>query len=388
MLKNYAGGYVMKFIIKRNHLIDSVQDVMKAISSRTPIPILTGIKIVASNEGLTFTGSDSDISIESFIPKEEDGDEIVEVIQTGGVVLNARFFNEIVRKLPTDTVEVEVLNHNQTLIRSGQSEFNLNGLDFDEYPQLPQITEENSVSIPADLLKTIIKQTVFAVSSSETRPILTGVNWQIEDGILTCTATDSHRLATKQAPITIDSSETYHTVIPGKSLVELSKILEDSSEQVEMIITDNQILFKTKNILFFTRRLEGNYPDTSRLIPSDSKTEIILSAKEFLHTIDRASLLARSEKNNVVKMTMLEGNTIEISSTMPEVGNVIEQLKIDKMEGEAIKISFSAKYMMDALRILEDSKIVIHFTGAMRPFIIRSVDDDSLLQLILPVRTF
>jgi len=378
----------MKFIIQRNRLIDSVQDVMKAVSSRTTIPILTGIKIVASNQGITLTGSDSDISIESFIPKEENGDEIVEIKETGGIVLNAKFFGEIVRKLPMDFVEFEVQNHHQTIIRSGKAEFNLNGLDPDEYPHLPQISEDNVFSIPTDLLKSIIRQTVFAVSTSETRPILTGVNWQIENGKLTCTGTDSHRLAMRTAPIEIDPSETYNAVIPGKSLIELSKILDDSNNPVEIVMTDNQILFKSKNLLFFSRRLEGNYPDTSRLIPTDSKTELVLHAKEFLHAIDRASLLARGERNNVVKLVTLEEKTIEISSTTPEIGNVVEQISSESISGEELKISFSAKYMMEALRALEGTEIVIHFTGAMRPFVIRSVDDDSILQLILPVRTF
>jgi len=361
---------------------------MKAVSSRTTIPILTGIKIVASNQGITLTGSDSDISIESFIPKEENGDEIVEIKETGGIVLNAKFFGEIVRKLPMDFVEFEVQNHHQTIIRSGKAEFNLNGLDPDEYPHLPQISEDNVFSIPTDLLKSIIRQTVFAVSTSETRPILTGVNWQIENGKLTCTGTDSHRLAMRTAPIEIDPSETYNAVIPGKSLIELSKILDDSNNPVEIVMTDNQILFKSKNLLFFSRRLEGNYPDTSRLIPTDSKTELVLHAKEFLHAIDRASLLARGERNNVVKLVTLEEKTIEISSTTPEIGNVVEQISSESISGEELKISFSAKYMMEALRALEGTEIVIHFTGAMRPFVIRSVDDDSILQLILPVRTF
>ncbi|MBS4177601.1 DNA polymerase III subunit beta [Lederbergia citrea] len=378
----------MKFIIQRNRLIDSVQDVMKAVSSRTTIPILTGIKIIASEEGLTFTGSDSDISIESFIPTEEDGDELVEIKQTGGVVLNARFFGEIVRKLPMDSVEIEVLGQHQTIIKSGKAEFNLNGLDPDEYPHLPQISEENVFSIPTDLLKTLIRQTVFAVSTSETRPILTGVNWQIEEGVLTCIATDSHRLAMRSAPINFEQAEVCNAVIPGKSLIELSKILDDSSNPVEIVITDNQILFKSKNLLFFSRRLEGNYPDTSRLIPTDSKTELVLHAKDFLDAIDRASLLARGERNNVVKLATLEGKLIEISSTTPEIGNVVEHIQSQSIEGEELKISFSAKYMMDALKALEGTEIIISFTGAMRPFIIRSVNDDSILQLILPVRTF
>lgn len=378
----------MKFIIQRNHLVDSVQDVMKAVSSRTTIPILTGIKIVASEEGLTFTGSDSDISIESFIPKEEAGDELVEIKETGGIVLNAKFFGEIVKKLPMDTVEFEVVNHRQTIIKSGKAEFNLNGLDPDEYPHLPQIAEDKTFTIATDLLKSLIRQTVFAVSTSETRPILTGVNWQIENGLLVCTGTDSHRLARRSVPITLDDSENVQAVIPGKSLLELSKILDDSNDLVEIVITENQILFKSKHLLFFSRLLEGNYPDTSRLIPQESKTDITLHVKDFLHSIDRASLLARGERNNVVKLATLEGNSIEISSTTPEIGNVVEQVQCESITGEELKISFSAKYMMDALKALEDGDIVISFTGAMRPFIIRSVNDESILQLILPVRTF
>lgn len=378
----------MRFIIQRDSLLQSVQDVMKAVTSRTTIPILTGIKIVASEDGVTLTGSDSDISIESFIPKEEAGDEIVEIKRTGSIVLQARFFSEIVKKLPTDTVEIEVHNHLQTVIRSGKSEFNLNGLDAEEYPHLPQISEEHVFRIPTDLLKSLIRQTVFAVSTSETRPILTGVNWKVENNELICIATDSHRLALRKAKLEAENSENYNVVIPGKSLTELSKILDDSSDLVEIVITENQVLFKAKHLLFFSRLLEGNYPDTARLIPTESKTDVVVNTKEFLHAIDRASLLAREGRNNVVKFSTIEGGAIEVSSNTPEIGTVVEEIQSQSIEGEDLKISFSAKYMMDALKALEGTEIQISFTGAMRPFIIRPMHDDSILQLILPVRTY
>ena len=378
----------MRFIIQRDHLVQSVQDVMKAITSRTTIPILTGIKIVASEEGVTLTGSDSDISIESFIPKEEDDKEIIEIKQPGSIVLQARFFSEMVKKLPSDFVEIEVQNHLQTVIRSGNSEFDLIGLDAEEYPHLPQIEEENVFKIPTDLLKAMIRQTSFAVSTSETRPVLTGVNWKVENNELYCIATDSHRLAQRKAKIEMETPANYNVVIPGKSLNELSKILADNSESIEIVITENQILFKAKHLLFFSRLLEGNYPDTSRLIPSESKTDIVLHTKEFLHAIDRASLLAREGKNNVVKLMTLQDQLIEISSNTPEVGKVVEEMKGISMDGEELKISFSAKYMMDALRAIEGNEIKITFTGAMRPFVIYPINDDSTLQLILPVRTY
>ncbi|GAM13301.1 MULTISPECIES: DNA polymerase III subunit beta [Mesobacillus] len=378
----------MRFIIQRDSLLQSVQDVMKAVTSRTTIPILTGIKIVANEEGVTLTGSDSDISIESFIPKEEAGDEIVEIKQPGSIVLQARFFSEIVKKLPTDTVEIEVHNNLQTIIRSGKSEFNLNGLDAEEYPHLPQISEEHVFKIPTDLLKGLVRQTVFSVSTSETRPILTGVNWKVENNELICIATDSHRLALRKAKLDAESTGSYNVVIPGKSLTELSRILDDSSDSVDIVITENQVLFKAKHLLFYSRLLEGNYPDTGRLIPTESKTDVVVNTKEFLHAIDRASLLAREGRNNVVKFSTIEGGAIEVSSNTPEIGTVVEEIQSQSIDGEELKISFSAKYMMDALKALEGTEIQISFTGAMRPFVIRPLHDDSILQLILPVRTY
>jgi DNA polymerase-3 subunit beta len=378
----------MRFIIQRERLVQSVSDVMKAVTSRTTIPILTGIKIVATKDGVTLTGSDSDISIESFIPKEEDGDEIVEIKEPGAIVLQAKFFGEIVKKLPTDFVEMELQNQLQVVIRSGKSEFNLNGFDADEYPHLPQIEEEKVFRIPTDLLKTMIRQTVFAVSASETRPVLTGVNWKVGNNALLCIATDSHRLALRRAQIDLDMENSFNVVIPGKSLNELSKILDDHNDLVEIVVTENQILFKAKHLLFFSRLLEGNYPDTSRLIPTDSKTDVVVNTKDFLHAIDRASLLAREGRNNVVRLATLEDKTIEVSSNTPEIGKVIEELQSQEIEGEELKISFSAKYMIDALKTLEGPEIKISFTGAMRPFVIRPINDDSILQLILPVRTY
>ncbi len=389
MIKEKSGGNVMHFTIQRDRLIQGVQDVMKAVTSRTTIPILTGIKIIVDDEGVTLTGSDSDISIESFIPKEDDEEEIVEIHESGGVVLQAKFFHDIVKKLPMEIVEIEVVNHFQTVIRSGKAEFNLNGLDPAEYPHLPQISEENMFTIPSDILKTVIKQTVFAVSTTETRPILTGVNWKITNGELTCVATDSYRLAMRKVSIESKIDSEFNIVIPGKSLNELSKLLGDSNDVVEIVMTENQALFKMKDLLFYSRLLEGNYPNTAQLIPTISKTDISIGTKEFMQAIDRASLLARDGvNNNVVKLSTLENGLIEISSHSPEVGKVVEEVQSENVTGEELKISFSPKYMLDALKAFDDQEITIQFTGAMSPFIIQPVNDRSILQLILPVRTF
>lgn len=378
----------MKFIIERDQLITSVQDVMKAISSRTVIPILTGMKIEAKQHGITLTGSDSDISIESYIPAEDNGIVHVEQIEEGSVVLQAKYFPDIVRKLPEKTVEIEVDANLKVTIRSGKAEFNLNGQDAEEYPQLPNLQTDDSFEMPADLLKNLIKQTVFAVSTMETRPILTGVHFKLENNTLIFTATDSHRLAAREIPIKEAQTELPSAVVPGKSLNELNKILDDTEEMVEISVTNNQILFRTKHLNFLSRLLDGNYPETSRLIPEQSKTVIHVKTKELLSTIDRASLLAKEERNNVVRLTTKGDQLVEITSNSPEVGTVAEEVNVQSIEGEELKISFSSKYMIDALKAIEYEEVKIEFTGAMRPFIIRPANDDPITQLILPVRTY
>lgn len=388
-IANHHTPLAMKFTVTKPKLVEAVNHVMKAVSSRTTIPILTGIKITAGLDGITLTGSDSDVAIKSFIPLEEDGNENAKIEAAGNIVLQSRVFSELVRKLPDNQVDIEVDSRLIARITSGSSEFNLNGLDPEEYPSLPVISEENVVNVKKDLLKHVIRQTIFAVSASETRPVLTGVRWNIQNGKLDCVATDSHRLAQRVIPIEDGEGADYHNiVVPGKSLNELSKILDDNSDDtISIVITANQILFKTNNLQFFSRLLDGNYPDTDRLIPTESKTDVTVSTKDLLHAIERASLLAKEERNNVVKLRT-EQEQIEISSQSLELGRVFENLTADRIEGEELRISFSAKFMMDALSRIDAQNVKISFTGAMRPFIIHPVGDEGILMLILPVRTF
>ncbi|WP_332634399.1 DNA polymerase III subunit beta [Halalkalibacter flavus] len=379
----------MRFSINRDRFVHDVQNVAKAVSSRTTIPILTGIKIVAGNEGLTLTGSDSDVSIEVFIPKEEDGSEIVQIEEKGSIVLQARFFAEIVKKLPGTNVELIVQDQFATTIRSGSSVFNLNGLDPEEYPRLPQLEEDLLFRLPQDMLKNMIRQTVFAVSTQETRPVLTGVNLETEEGELICTATDSHRLAMRKATIekNDESLSFSNVVIPGKSLNELSKIIDDTNELIDVVVTENQILFKLKNLLFFSRLLEGKYPVTKSMIPTQSKTSLKLKTKPFLQTLERALLLSREGKNNVINLKTLDGGNVEITSISPEVGKVTENIETE-MQGEDMRISFNGKNIIDALKVIDSEEVNITFTGAMSPFVIRPIEHDHYLHLFSPVRTY
>lgn len=379
----------MHITVQRDKLSTAVSHVLKAVSTRTTMPILTGIKLKADEEGLTLTASDSDISIEVLIPPNEGEEWGVTVHQQGSVVLTARIFGEIVRKLPHDEIDLQVDERCMVTIRSGESEFTISGMSADEFPQLLQLEEGKVFSIPSDLLKTLIRQTVFAVSTSEMRPILTGVMWSLEQGELTFVSTDSHRLATRKALVECSPELRFHNVVvPGKSCNELVKILDDSRDLIDIVVGDNQIMVKVKHILFYSRLLEGTYPDTSRIIPQSSKTEMVVNAKDFLLAIERASLLSREGKSNIVRLSTVDEKSIEISSNAPEIGRVVERFHPLSISGEELKISFNARYMMEALRSMDNAEIRISFTGSMSPFVLKPTDNDWILHLILPVRTY
>ncbi|KIL39630.1 DNA polymerase III subunit beta [Gordoniibacillus kamchatkensis] len=378
----------MKLTVLKEHLNEAIGHVSKAISSRTTIPILTGIKIEASAAGLTLTASDTDISIQSFIPIESGETVVVELYAKGSVVLPAKFFAEIIRKLPSDRIQIEVGEQFQTIIKAGSSEIQIMGLDPEEYPLLPQIEEDKIIRLPSDLLKTMIRQTSFAVSTNETTPILTGVQWTIEGGKLKFVACDRHRLATREVSIDVDPEMKFHNiVISGRTLNELNKILPEQNTLIDIVIADNQVLFKMHAILFYTRILDGTYPDTSKLIPQSYQSELVVNTKELADSIDRAYLLSREDKTNIVRMTMNEDESIEISSSSSELGKLTEQLKLHKLKGELLKISFNSKYMLDALKVMDSDFIHIGFTGAMQPIIMKPEENANLLQLILPYRT-
>jgi DNA polymerase-3 subunit beta len=378
----------MKLTILKDHLNESINHVSKAISSRTTIPILTGIKIDTTPQGVTLTASDTDISIQSFTPLEIGEVAVIELFQPGSVVLPAKFFIEIIRKLPSQAIEIEVKHNFQTTIRSGTSEIQIMGLDPEEYPLLPQIEENKMIQVPSDLLKTMIKQTSFAVSTNESTPILTGVLWSITENKLKFIACDRHRLATREISIELEVKQDLpNIVISGRTLNELSKILPDQNSLIDIVISDNQVLFKIHSILFYSRILDGTYPDTSKLIPQTFQTEMVLSTKELADAIDRAYLLSREDKTNIVKMVMSEDKTIEISSSSAEIGKFTEQLSLHKITGDLLRISFNSKYMLDALKAIDSDFIQLGFTGAMQPIIIKPEEATNILQLILPYRT-
>ncbi|MFD1427164.1 DNA polymerase-3 subunit beta [Kroppenstedtia sanguinis] len=377
----------MKFRISRTALTEAVSQVSKAVSTKTTVPILTGIHAAVDEEGLWLTGSNSDLTIQVCIPLRQDDKELVNVDTMGSVVLPGRIFSDIVRKLPGDQVEWDVDERWKTTLHSDQAHFELKGLDPEEYPRVPRFDEEQMFSLPAELLKSMIRQTGFAVSTSEARGVLTGVLWRLESGRLTFVATDSIRLSRKEADVEVPEGLTLeNVVIPGKSLSELGKILGDQTGWVDVILADNQIMVRSDHLLFFSRLLDGTYPDTNRVIPKGGKTKIRVSTKELLQSVDRAALISRDGRDNVIKWTVKEKGVVQVQSAAQDVGSVLEEVNA-QVDGEEVSLSFNAQYMMDALRAVDSDEIQILLTGTMTPFLIQPADREDALHLIVPIRT-
>ncbi|MFD2117395.1 DNA polymerase III subunit beta [Paenibacillus yanchengensis] len=378
----------MKLTINRNYLNDAIQQVSKAVSSRPAMPILGGIKIDVTHQVIVLTASDTDISIQSFIPIEQDQMIVATIHEPGNIILPAKVFVEMIKKLPADQVSIEVEDHFRTTIRSGSTEIQMVGFDPEEFPLLPAIDQNEIIQIPGDLLKTMIRQTIFSASTSEQTPVLTGVLWNLKDNVLKFVSTDRHRLASRTAAITApDQYQFNHIVIAAKTLSELSRLIPDQNTMIDIVVAENQVLFKVDNILFYTRILDGTYPDTSKIIPQTYETEMVIDTKSLLEAIDRAYLMSREEKTNIVRFMTIDEHTVEISSSSTELGKVTEQQKVQSYKGEPLKIAFNSKYMIDVLKVVDSEQIFIGFSGTMRPIIIKPLDHDYNTYIILPYRT-
>lgn len=374
----------MKIKIKKELLLENLNKVSKAISTKNLIPILSGIKFDLTKEGLTLTASDNDITIQTFIPAD---DKDMEIEKEGSIIIQGKYVLDIVRKLPDEFINIEVIDELKILIYAENSEFNLNGINQKEYPNVALENSKNFVKINTKLFKTIINQTAFATSTDESRPILTGINIKITGDILECSATDSYRLAKKQAKLNEIAGETYNIIVPGKNIVEFMKILNEGNEELEIHIFSNKVLFKQNNLLFQSRLVSGNYPNVNNLIPSDSFLKITANLSNLYDVIDRASILTSDKEKNIVTLETNK-NLLIVRSSSAEIGRVEEKMNITKDNEEEIKISFSAKYMMDALRSFEGDTVELAFEGEVRPIIIKDVEDPNLTQLVLPIRTY
>ncbi len=367
----------MNFKIKRLVLLNALSKVSRAVSMKSPLPVLTGIKFDLKDNQLTLTGSDSDITIQTVINSD------LEILEEGSVVLSSRYILEIIKKIDSEYVHIFIVDGTLTRIEGATSRFDLNGTSFLDYPRIDLSQTGVNFEMKSIDLKEAIEQTSFATSEKETRPALTGVNFKAKNNTLECTATDSYRLAKRL--LSIDSNVSFNIIIPKKSLIEISRIIEKDS-LIDIYVSDRKVLFIVDSVLIQTRLIDGSYPDTSRLIPENFDYSMVVDSSSLLSSVDRASLLS-SEQSNIIKLSMNDEKVI-LSSQSQEIGSVEENIDKAFYKGNPLKISFSAKYLNDAIKSINGEKVRILFTGEMRPFIIKDFEKEDIIQMVLPVRTY
>ncbi|MBS3995506.1 MAG: DNA polymerase III subunit beta [Alkaliphilus sp.] len=364
----------MKIICTQKSLAASINIVQKAVSSKTTLPVLKGILLETEENKLKLVGTDIELGIENYIDAE--------IIKSGSVVIASKILGEIIRKLPDSTVEIEVDQDNNTIFRCENSEFTLLGHSSIDFPELPEVEKDFKYSISQDLFKSMIKQTTFATTIDETRPVLTGVLMEIKDNKISMVALDGYRLALKQGNIkTLTDNK---VIIPGKTLNEVYKILsEEDNDEIEIYFTEKHILFKTQDTRIISRLLEGEFVNYNQIIPREFKSRVSVNTRSLYDSIERASLMAKEGKNNLIKFS-IKDEKMSISSNS-EMGKVFESLSI-KLEGADIEIGFNSKYFIDVLRVIDSEEVYLNFINNVSPCIIKPVDNNNYTHLILPVR--
>ncbi len=372
----------MKFAIDKNILLENLNNVVRGISTKNVIPVLSGIKFELNESGLTLMASDSELTVEAFIEAKL----INNIESTGTIIISSKYILDIIRKMPSDVINFEMMESLKIKIYSDFNQYNLNCLDPSEYPSIKLVSHKDPIVIKADVLKELINQTSFAISNQELRPILTGLNIKINGDYLECLATDSYRLAKKNIKIDVPAEGDVNIVIPGKNVIELEHMLVDD-EEVHMHVFNNRVLFQYKNIKFQTNLLSGSYPNTSNLIPTEFEIIVQTKKSDFMGAVDRAALLTQGKDKNIIKMK-IENKEMIINSYASEIGKTEERIQVDTDEKSNIDISFSAKYMMEALKTIKDEDILILLNNDVKPLVIKSLTDESLIQLILPIKTY
>lgn len=372
----------MKFKIRKNVLLEALNNVSKALSSKNIVPILSGIKFNLTKEKLILTASDNDITIQTEILKSED----LEIISTGSIVIKGKYILDIIRKLDSEFINIDIIDDYKVLIYTENSEFNLNGIDSREYPPVDLSLNDEFISLSIKDFKNIINQTNYASSTDESRIVLTGLNLKTTGEILECSSTDSYRLSLKKYKLNKALNKDVNIIIPSKNLTELLKLFFEESEEILYIyIFTNKIIFKFNNIIFQSRLINGSYPNTKNLIPNETLFDVKINKREFYNMVDRASILNNDRDNNVITLE-IKNNLLKITSMSLEIGKVEEKLAINCSEN--IKISFSSKYMMEALRTITTEDVIISFVGEIKPILLKESNNDDLVGLILPIRTY
>lgn len=363
----------MKLTVNKTDMNEAVSNIQRAVSSKTSIPALEGILLSAAEGQLELSAYDLELGITTVIPAK--------VQEPGRSVLSARLLSDIVRRTPSDAIEITVDPKNMAAIESGASHFSIIGIPAEEFPELPKLSDSVQISLPANVLKSIIRQTVYAVAESDAKPIHQGSLFAIENNMLDVVAVDGYRLAKRSEAIAFEGKLSF--VVPGKTLNELTKLLKDSDDPVEISAGQRHILFKIANYTVISSLLEGEFLNYKATIPTTSKTTGTLRARDAIESVERVSLLITDRLKSPVRCIFGDHEMKLLCTT--SMGRASDQLPVE-MEGDEVEIGFNNRYLLDALRNTECDEIRVGLSGPLSPMTVQPKEGDSFLFLVLPVR--
>ena len=366
----------MKFTCQKQDLFDVLPSVAKAASSKTPMEALSAIRLNAAGQELELTGYDLELGIRTQIPASVD--------EEGVLLADSRLFSELIRRMPDGILTFSTDDRLKITITGGGTECQLAGMNAEEYPDLPDIEQKLGAVIPQKQLKSMIEQTIYAVSLDETKPIFTGELIEMADGIMNIVALDNYRMALRTEPL--PGQEPLKFVAPAKALTEIQRLLgEDEKNEHPCIIRLDQhhAIFEIDKYLVYTRLLAGEFINYRRSIPSSSKTEVLISRRELIESLERCSLLI-SEKNKTAVRFQFEQDKVLISC-QNVIGSVDDQLSCD-MTGEKMIIGFNHRYLLEAVKAVQGDRVRLFLTAADRAVMVKEAEGDSSVAIIMPVQ--
>ena len=372
----------MRFTIVRDELVKSINVAFRAISNKVSYPVLENLKLDLTDEGLAVTGSNFEISIKTLIPYTDGDREIIRNYKKGSALVKGKLFADITRSMDDDEITFDVIDNNAS-ITDNHSEYRLNCIRPEEYPDLDLEAIGTELVLPSEVFHSICEQTAFAASTKEQRPVLTALNLEAANGILTATATDSARMARKT--IAIPEEINFVANVPAKMMAEVDHLMENLPE-VSISFSDKKALFKLGKTVVATRLIAGDYPNTKNIVPKLTNYSLEVNGADLLKAIARANLLSM-DRENVVDLSMSDEG-VSISAKSSQVGSAVEKIDNYKFEGTQLKVSFNSEFVSAAVRALDAEDVTIAFVGEMKPFVIKSAKDDSIIQVVTPVRTY
>lgn len=373
----------MRFTIKREEFLKGLTIAGRAVANKAAVPVLLNLKIELNENGLFITGSNYEISIRTFIPYSFNGVEIIRNYKEGATLINAKIITDIARKIESEEITFDVIDSTIATIADNRSEYKLNCIRPEEYPDLDLTPSGTEIVLSKEVFDSLVTQTAFAASTKEQRPILTALNLEAADGLLTATATDSARMARKT--INIEEDVSFVANVPAKMMVEVNHLL-DGVDAVHIAFSDKKALFSLDRTIVATRLVAGEYPNTKNIVPRITNYTLEVNASDLLKAIDRANILS-IDRENVVDLTMSEDG-VEVSAKSSQMGSATERIDLFKFEGQNLRVSFNSEFVNAAIKALGSKDVTFAFVGEMKPFVLKNGDDDSVIQIVTPVRTY